>query len=192
MKSSVTVNALKVVAALTMLALFAGCTPKSSLDLKYQPFYMGAKTCSKSVALIKFDDKRDRQELGNKQNEVFFYPAVGQDVSLWVTKAFQTELESAGCKVEYAEKMYDFKSKYVITGVIRNIYLNQNSATNYKVAFKMNIKITKGEGNTFEKDYVANWENTELSINSKAEELLRNGLQDVMKAAVPDFLDQIK
>jgi len=182
--TSKTADCLSLVVSMIVLFAFTGVVYADSetIDLTYRTAGIEPATCSKSVAIITFQDNRTEPWIGESGKGKKFQSRI--PVNEWITRALTDELKSVGCRVEYHDTAGDFDTDVTITGIVEEAFIKQDSWTKYNVNFRLqlfitlgNKKITKTYQNTMTKRTVP-----AFSFNSN---VATESLQDVMREAIP-------
>lgn len=178
--------------ALVLAGVAACAKTDSAVPLLYRSPGLNADYCAKRVAVVKFEDRRKKAQIGDKRGETFFYPQ-GREVAEWISRAAADELSQAGCRVQYHEAMYPFDVDWVVTGAVDQVYIKQTSLIDYDGEMKVRMRLQTPDGRfAFDKDYYVNWAKTTVPSGREKEELLTQLLQDVMREAIPSLTARMK
>ena len=153
-----------------------------TVDLRYESGGLELAPCSKSVAIITFEDNRKNTAIGESGKGKKFHSQ--NSVNEWVTRALYDELKSIGCTVEYHDMMGDFNTDATITGSVEEAYIKQNSWTKYNVNIRLRLDITTGNEKS-SKAFRSSMTKTTVPSFSFNAGVAAESLQNVMREAVP-------
>jgi hypothetical protein len=160
------------------------------VDLEYEPAGIDPAPCSKSVAIVTFEDKRDVEAIGESGKGEKFYSKT--PVNEWISRALYDELRRAGCNAQYHSKMGDYGADFTVAGEVQQAYIKQDSAVKYNVDIVLKVDIYSGGKKIAGKTYNSSMaKNTSPSFSFKTS-VATQMLQDVMREAVPDLQDRLK
>ena len=170
--------------------IIIGCASKATIDLRYHTVGVNIPPCTKSIAVVSFEDKRDSIAVGQKKDGQFLY---GQPfVAEWISQALVKELKMSGCDAAYHEKSADFGTDYVITGEIKETFLRQESISNFAANMKLKIVIHKGKTKVLGKEYSSTLSKSTVPTSGAYSEVLSELLQGMMREVVPDVRENLK
>lgn len=184
---------LSVLGLLAGLALFAGCSANTVVPLRYQPsVQQGAPTCSQSISLVPFADKRaDTITLGSLGDGKRFYAE--NDVAEWVSWAMFEELKARGCDVKYREKSDATSSKgYTVSGSFDTVNVDSGATLMAKAKLRIRVKVEKDGQFVVEQIYTGERENLGLSYVDAAQKVLSSTLQYLLQDAATDVVKATK
>ena len=186
MKSLWTIGLLGVAMAL----MAAGCSSRTNIALDYQPAGVyGEKPCTVSMAVVTFKDGRSRIAIGEAADGALYYGT--PSVSEWVSRAFYDELGQMGCRVEYHDKEYAFDTDYVVTGVIKDVYVTQTSMTAYQSEMRLLIIVKKEGKQVFGKEYLTKYGKAVIPSSTANQEVLNELLQYMMREVFSDIPSEL-
>lgn len=173
------------------LVALAACGPKGQVRLDYLPVALQGVSCSGPVAVVGFADARENQAVAEDRKGRKLFPA--ENVAVWAGRALTDQLSQAGCRAEYHDKAYDFGATPVVAGEVQQAYVRQTGMTTYVADIKLKLKIRRAGQPDLTRDYVGSLERTVVIKDSETyTELLREGLQDVLREAVPALVKDIR
>jgi len=167
-----------------------GFAASSTIDLEYEAAGIEEARCSKSVAVITFEDKRDKKVIGESGKGKKFYGK--NPVNEWVTRALYDELKRTGCKAEYHDKDGNYNTDFTITGVVEKAFIKQKSMTKYQVTMRIYLNINQGGEKVLGKSYVSNLTKTTVPSFSFNNKVATETLQGMMREVVPELHKQLK
>ena len=186
MKATISVGLIILLAFATVI----GCGGKNTVDLRYAPAGINVAPCSKAVSVVELVDKREQTAVGEtKDGDLFFGKT---SVTEWVSKALYDELAKSGCRVEYHEKEYDFDTDYTLVGEIEELFVKQNSLTDYSASMRLKLNVKADGQKVFGKSWATTYSKTAVvspGVNSK---VLTGLLQGLMQEVVPEIRDNLK
>lgn len=191
MKSEMRMVFVAVIAAICLIgAVDTGFAGSDQIDLRYEAAGIEAATCSKSVSIITFEDKREDEAIGVSGRGRRFYGR--NPVNEWVTRALYDELKQTGCKVEYHDTDGDHDTDFTIVDIVEEAFIRQNSMTKYHVTMRLNIRIKQDGKQVLGKTFSSNLEQrTGPSFNFNSGVATRM-LQGMMREVVPELHKQFK
>jgi hypothetical protein len=175
---------------LSFIVVSIGCGGKNIIKLDYSPAGVNLAPCTKSISLVKLTDQRSQEAIGETHDGQLFFSKTFVDE--WVSDALYTELQRAGCRVQYHEKEYDFDTDYTVTGKIQELYAKQVSLAEYNATVGLRIDVKKDGKLVFGKNFVSKVNKKTVpspGINSK---VLTETLQTLMREMVPEIRDNLK
>ena len=175
---------------LGFIVLAVGCGGKNVIQLDYQPAGVNLAPCARSLSLVKLSDQRPQEAIGQTHDGQLFFSKTFVDE--WVSSALYTELQRAGCQVQYHEKEYDFDTDYTVTGQVLELYAKQVSLSEYNATLRLKIDVKKDGKLVLGKNFVSNVNKTTVpspGINSK---VLTETLQTLMREMVPEIRENLK
>jgi|GEM_PF-982532 len=161
-----------------------GFAASETVELRYELAGIEPATCSKSVAIVTFEDHRKNTAIGESGRGKQFLSE--NPVNEWVTRALYEELKSIGCTVENHDTKGNFNTDATITGSVEEAYIKQDSWTKYNVNMRLQMEISIGNekiGKTFRSSMTKRTVPA-FSFNSRVATQM---LQGVMREAVPDL-----
>lgn len=170
--------------------LLIGCAAKSTIDLRYSPTGINLEPCPGSIAVVELTDNRTITAIGETKDGKAFYG--NTSVAGWVSRALHDELNNGGCQVEYHKKEYKFDTDFTLTGVLDEIFVKQNSLSDYSASMKLKIAVTSKGKKVYAKNYTSKLGKTAVpspGVNSK---VLTELLQGMMRELVPELRDGLK
>ena len=156
----------------------------NQIDLLYETAGIDAGSCSKSAAIILFEDKREDLAIGLSNRGRRFYGR--NPVNEWVTRALYDELKQTGCKVEFHDKDGGYDTDFTIVGIVEEAFITQKSMTKYHVTMRLNIRVKKDGKQVMGKTFSSNLEQTtgpSFSFNNRvATRMLQGMMQEIVPA----------
>ena len=190
MKVEKTVYAFVMIGFMLMFAFAGYGAAADTVELGYEPAGIAEAPCSKSIAVVTFEDLRDDPAIGESGKGKQFMSKT--PVNEWVTRALYDELKRSGCKAEYHDKMGDYDTDFVVTGDVEKAYIKQDSATKYNVDISLKLNIFSDGQKVVSKTYRSNMtKRTGPSFSFKSS-VATQMLQDVMRVAVPELQEMSK
>ena len=153
-----------------------------TIDLTDRTAGIEPATCSNSVAISTFQDNRTESWIGESGRGKKFQS--NPPVNEWITRALYDELKSVGCQVEYHDTAGDFGTDAIITGIVEQAYIKQDSWTKYNVDMRLQILITMGN-KKITRTYRSTMTKRTVPGFSFNSNVATESLQDVMRGAVP-------
>ena len=191
MKLKMKMAGMVVTAAILLFGMTgSGMAASDQIELTYDAAGIDEATCTKSVAVVTFEDKRDDVGIGESGKGKKFYSK--NPVNEWVTRALYDELKRTGCKAEYHDKKGDYNTDFTITGVVEDAYIKQKSMTKYHVNMRLNISILKDGKKVLGKTYTSNLDKTTVPSFSFNDKVATQTLQGILSEIVPDLHKQLK
>lgn len=198
MRTSLALAVLTVLATGAILFL-SGCAQTDvAIPLGYAPVAAQPGRCTQRVTIVDFADERPDQRLGDRQGEVFFYPA-GQTPSQWAARALAEELTLSGCLVQRvqgggaAARGAATDADWVITGAVEKAYLKQTSLVDYDGSLRLRLLMERADGRQkFTKDVGVARQVTNLPSGRERTEILTGLMQDAMREAAPFLLEKMR
>ena len=175
------------------MAFLAACSANTVVPLRYQPSApQGVPTCTQSVTLLPFADKRaDTITLGSLGEGKRFYAE--NDVAEWVSWAMFEELKARGCDVKYREKSDAGTGKgYVVSGSFDTINVESGTALMAKASLRLRVKVEKDGKFIIEQIYSGERENLGLTNVDAAQMVLSSTLQYLLQDAASDVVKATK
>jgi hypothetical protein len=165
-----------------MAVLLAGCGSPNTLRLGYEPAPMDVD-CPGSVTVVRFQDSREREAVGVKNDGSSIYSA--KPVNEWVSRAFYDQFQKLGCTMAYQEEDYRPMTDYVVRGEVLDAWIKEESVTDYTASLSMLVKVEKaGEGVVYEEKLNSSVERTVVPGSGKASEILQESLTDLVRPVV--------
>jgi hypothetical protein len=182
----------KLILVMGLAAFLAGCSANSVVPLRYQPSTSGGQTCTQTITLLPFVDKRENTitigSLGEGKN---FYPE--NDVAEWVGWAMFEELKARGCDVRFREKADTSALKgYVVSGSFDTVSVNTGTAMMAKAKLRVRVKVEKDGQFVVEQIYSGERENLGLTYVDAAQKVLASTLQYILQDAATDVVKATK
>lgn len=161
--------------------LLAGCA-SNSVRLLYSPSDPGSLPApsAKQVVVVMFDDKRDNQSLGIRNNGTVF--AASSSVPDWVSRSLGDALFKLGTPVSYAMTMAEAKRAkpaYIVTGVIHEVWLQEQSATSINATIRLTVTMNTERGTVLTETMTASQERKGVLTSSDIENLLVDTLRGI-------------
>jgi len=176
-----------------LVAALAGCSANTVVPLRYQPsVQQGAPTCSQTITLLPFADKRaDTITIGTLSEEKRFYAE--NDVSEWVSWAMFEELKARGCDVRYRDKADAGTPKgYTVSGSFDTVNVTSGHTLMAKANLRLRVKVEKDGQFVIEQIYSGERENLGLTYVDAAQKVLSSTLQYILQDAATDVVKATK
>ncbi len=170
-----------------LLALFlSGCAQNVvSLNYPAPKDTVIAKAGATTVCVVEFADKRDKMDIGQRRDGGSFQAR--NNVAAWVSRAMADELALTGLVVTYADTMAAAKAsgpKYIVTGVINEIWLTENSLTGYSCSLRVTVSLLRSDGSHITKNnYQSMLSKTVIPTSDVPQTMLSEGLVDLLRPA---------
>ncbi|MDP2848786.1 MAG: hypothetical protein Q8O35_11440 [Humidesulfovibrio sp.] len=182
-----------IVGLLAASAFLAACSANTVVPLRYQASApQGAPTCSQSISLLPFADKRaDTITIGTLGEGKRFYAE--NDVSEWVSWAMFEELKARGCDVKYREKSDTAPHKgYTVSGSFDTVSVDSGATLMAKAKLRIRVKVEKDGQFLIEQIYTGERENLGLTYVDAAQKVLSSTLQYLLQDAATDVVKATK
>ncbi|HWR04611.1 MAG TPA: hypothetical protein VN419_11395 [Humidesulfovibrio sp.] len=186
-------KAITVLGLMAALAVLAACSSNTVVPLRYQPSTpQGAPTCSQTITLLPFADKRaDTITIGTLGEGKRFYAE--NDVAEWVSWAMFEELKARGCDVKYREKTDTTPSKgYVVSGSFDTVNVDSGATLMAKAKLRIRVKVEKDGQFVVEQIYTGERENLGLTYVDAAQKVLSSTLLYLLQDAATDVVKATK
>ena len=177
---------LRVLPCLLLFLLLPGCA-QNVVSLDYPPPKEAVvpNAGASTLCVVQFADKRTQLAIGQRRDGGDFQPRT--DVASWVSRAMADELAQVGLSVTYAENMAAAMAshpRYIVTGIINEIWLTENSLTRYTSAMHVTIALLRGEGSHITKNnYQSTFSQTVMPTSDVPQTMLSEGLVDLLRPA---------
>ncbi|CAN2040021.1 putative Lipoprotein [Candidatus Magnetomoraceae bacterium gMMP-15] len=174
------------------IGILEGCAiGNRHVALTYTPVEIQKSGSAKTVAIVKFKDKRYDQKIGVVKNMYGMEMAqvLPQDPNIdgWISNAFERELSSAGYNMQKVLNASDSNAEYVLSGEIRKVFIDMYM--NYNGEIITDVLVKKNGNTILEKSFLGHSKKFALTgTASEYEEVLREALRDLMKKAVPEII----
>jgi hypothetical protein len=179
--------------ALAVSPLFsAGCAlGDRNISLLYDTVASESPGSGKTVAVVKFKEMRQRQEVGEVRNgygmKLAKVYAKDQDVGAWVANALCSELENSGISVNKFEDAAPPSASIVIEGTVPEAYVKMYMTRRGTV--RTHVVVTKAGVTVLDREYAGTSSAlTWVASSGEYESSLKLALQDLMKKLVPDIV----
>lgn len=170
---------------LCALAL-AGCAPKDTVRLLYAPVtpsVLPAPTAPR-VAVVLFEDKRGKQEIGARSKGGSFSAATS--VTEWVSRSLADEISRMGPQVSYAPSIQLAQSArpdYIVTGAVEEVWVKESNPATYSATVRISFNVANRQGSVYSQNLSSSQEKTALPGSGMVEELLTGTLREVLGVA---------
>ena len=190
---------------LALAALFAcmlagttatGCAlGDRKIALRYQPVVEEKVTLDSAVAIVKFQDARKTEEVGEVRNaygmKLAKVWAKNQDAGAWVANAIAEELTRAGCEVAKYNDAAPADARIAITGTVLEVYVKMYLT--YTGTVKVDVSVTKAGVPVLNKEYTGKGGGLAVLLTSgEYEGVLQSAVQDIMKQLIPEIIKAIQ
>lgn len=176
-----------------LAAILAGCSANTVVPLRYQAVApAGGQTCTQSITLLPFADKRsDTITIGTLGEGKNFYAE--NDVAEWISWAMFEELKARGCNVKFREKGDQSAIKgYSVSGSFDTVNVNTGTALMAKAKLRVRVKVEKDGQYVVEQIYSGERENLGLTYVDAAQKVLSSTLQYILQDAATDVVKATK
>ena len=173
------------VALLCALTL-AGCAPKDTVRLLYTPVtpsVLPAPTAPR-VAVVLFEDKRGKQEIGTRSKGGVFSAATS--VPEWISRSLADEISRMGPQVSYAPSIQLAQSArpdYIVTGTVEEVWVKEYNPTTYAATVRISFNVATRQGSVYSQNLSSSQEKTGLPSSGMVEDLLTGTLREVLGVA---------
>lgn len=173
------------VALLCALTL-AGCAPKDTVRLLYTPVtpsVLPAPTAPR-VAVVLFEDKRGKQEIGTRSKGGVFSAATS--VPEWISRSLADEISRMGPQVSYAPSIQLAQSArpdYIVTGTVEEVWVKESNPTTYAATVRISFNVANRQGSVYSQNLSSSQEKTGLPSSGMVEDLLTGTLREVLGVA---------
>ena len=173
------------VALLCALTL-AGCAPKDTVRLLYTPVtpsVLPAPTAPR-VAVVLFEDKRGKQEIGTRSKGGVFSAATS--VPEWISRSLADEISRMGPQVSYAPSIQLAQSArpdYIVTGTVEEVWVKESNPTTYAATVRISFNVANRQGSVYSQNLSSSHEKTGLPSSGMVEDLLTGTLREVLGVA---------
>ena len=173
------------VALLCALTL-AGCAPKDTVRLLYThvtPSVLPAPTAPR-VAVVLFEDKRGKQEIGTRSKGGVFSAATS--VPEWISRSLADEISRMGPQVSYAPSIQLAQSArpdYIVTGTVEEVWVKESNPTTYAATVRISFNVANRQGSVYSQNLSSSQEKTGLPSSGMVEDLLTGTLREVLGVA---------
>ncbi len=182
--------------ALLTVVFVSGCAlGDRKIALRYQPAAAATGGTGQKVAVVKFVDRRDKQEIGEVRNgygmKTAKVYAEGQDVGAWVANALSDELTQAGFAVQKFNDAAPPEVSIAITGFVPEAYIRM--FLQERCTIRANITVQKAGVVLLNKEYQGECKKVAWTASTgEYEAAMQGALQDLMKKSVPEIVAAIK
>lgn len=188
---------LGVLLMLSSAFLLSACGPGNTVRLMYTPPAIGSVLPSPgahTVTVVIFDDQRPQPTvIGTKRDGSSVSP--NTQVADWVARSLSDELARQGLQVSYATSLSQAKAAkpdYIVTGVVREVWLKETNPTQMDVVVRMSINVAGHSGTVFNETLSATQDRQGLPSASAAENLLSEALRNILSPAAQKIAAKIK
>ncbi len=173
-------------AALLCALTLAGCAPKDTVRLLYTPVtpsVLPAPTAPR-VAVVLFEDKRGKQEIGTRSKGGVFSAATS--VPEWISRSLADEISRMGPQVSYAPSIQLAQSArpdYIVTGTVEEVWVKESNPTTYAATVRISFNVANRQGSVYSQNLSSSQEKTGLPSSGMVEDLLTGTLREVLGVA---------
>ena len=173
-------------AALLCALTLAGCAPKDTVRLLYTPVtpsVLPAPTAPR-VAVVLFEDKRGKQEIGTRSKGGAFSAATS--VPEWISRSLADEISRMGPQVSYAPSIQLAQSArpdYIVTGTVEEVWVKESNPTTYAATVRISFNVANRQGSVYSQNLSSSQEKTGLPSSGMVEDLLTGTLREVLGVA---------
>lgn len=173
-------------AALLCALTLAGCAPKDTVRLVYAPVtpaVLPAPTAPR-VAVVLFEDKRAKQEIGTRSKGGTFSAATS--VPEWVSRSLADEISRMGPQVSYAPSIQLAQSArpdYIVTGSVEEVWVRESNPATYSALVRVSFNVANRQGSVYSQNLSSSQEKTGLPSSGMVEDLLTATLREVLGVA---------
>jgi hypothetical protein len=136
------------------------------------------------VAVVLFEDQRDRFDLGVRKDGSAFQP--GSGIVEWVSQSLADELTRKGVQVSIASSFQQAQASHpdhIITGVVERVWLEEKNLSTYDATIRIQVRIQSESKPLITKNFAAQQEKTGVPGAKLAEDTLSGTLKDVLSGA---------
>ena len=173
-------------AALLCALTLAGCAPKDTVRLLYTPVtpsVLPAPTAPR-VAVVLFEDKRGKQEIGTRSKGGVFSAATSEPE--WISRSLADEISRMGPQVSYAPSIQLAQSArpdYIVTGTVEEVWVKESNPTTYAATVRISFNVANRQGSVYSQNLSSSQEKTGLPSSGMVEDLLTGTLREVLGVA---------
>ncbi len=173
-------------AVLLCALTLVGCAPKDTVRLLYAPVtpsVLPAPTAPR-VAVVLFEDKRGKQEIGTRSRGRTFSAATS--VPEWISRSLADEISRMGPQVSYAPSIQLAQSArpdYIVTGTVEEVWVKESNPTTYAATVRISFNVANRQGLVYSQNLSSSQEKTGLPNSGMVEELLTSTLREVLGVA---------
>ena len=173
-------------AALLCALTLAGCAPKDTVRLLYTPVtpsVLPAPTAPR-VAVVLFEDKRGKQEIGTRSKGGVFSAATS--VPEWISRSLADEISRMGPQVSYAPSIQLAQSArpdYIVTGTVEEVWVKESNPTTYAATVRISFNVANRQGSVYSQNLSSSQEKTGLPSSGMVEDLLTGTKREVLGVA---------
>lgn len=163
-----------------------GCAPKDTVRLLYTPVtpsVLPAPTAPR-VAVVLFEDKRGKQEIGTRSKGGVFSAATS--VPEWISRSLADEISRMGPQVSYAPSIQLAQSArpdYIVTGTVEEVWVKESNPTTYAATVRISFNVANRQGSVYSQNLSSSQEKTGLPSSGMVEDLLTGTLREVLGVA---------
>lgn len=170
-------------AALLLVVPLVACGPGNTVRLIYSPAgeALLPQPTAPRATVVMFEDQRPQQAVGVLRDGSSIAP--GSTVADWVSRSLGDELARLGPQVSYSPTLVGAQSAhspYIISGVVREVWLKENSPTAMTAAVRISVTLTGPKGVVYSENLSSTQERKGISSPAAAESLLADTLRDVL------------
>lgn len=180
---------------LSALALLSACGPSNNVRLIYNTNTSAVLPLpgSPNVTVVMFTDQRTRQYIGERKDGSVF--TASSTVSDWFSRSLADELGRQGVQVSFAPTMEQARAAnpaYIVTGEIKDIWLQENSSTKVQASIRATVKLSNKKGVVYSENLSSSQERQFLPSTSAIETLLSDTLHDLLVPASKKIQSQLR
>lgn len=179
--------------AMFVAAALLGCSKRTIVKLEYEPIGINATACPGSIAVYPLENGRMTSIVGNDYSQDSYSTYDSQ--SDWVTDALLEELNKAGCAAQLSGNPKPDWANFVVTGKIKDIFVKQESLSEFKTTMKVRFEIYQKGHNIFKDTMVVKTRNTTFPVllaDETIQKSLSQGLEELMRIAIPKLVRMMK
>ncbi len=180
--------------SLVFMLMLSACGPSDTVRLTYpekDSSVLPAPSAA-TVAIVLFADKRPHTHLGMRKNNTTFASTVA--VPEWISRSFADALSRHGLQVSYAESV-DVARKanpqYIVTGTVNQAELQEISITELRSTIQVDVVLSNASGRILTESLSTSQNVTGIIVESTAEKLLRQTVQELIKPGVQKITQTI-
>ncbi len=179
---------------MAFMLMLTACGPNDTVRLTYpekDSSVLPAPSAA-TVAVVLFTDKRPHAHLGVRRNNTTFASTVA--VPEWISRSFADALSRHGLQVSYAESVdvaRKAQPQYIVTGTVNLAELQEISITELRSTMQVDVILSNSQGRLINESLSASQNITGIIIESTAEKLLRQTVQELIKPGVQKITQTI-
>lgn len=180
---------------LAVFGMLTACGPSNNVRLLYNPSTASVlpQPQAPHVAVVMFEDQRPHQMIGERKDGSVFTST--STVTDWISRSLADELSRQGMQVSYATTMAQAQSgnpEYIVTGIVTDVWLKENSATNVTATIRATVKLANRKGVIYSENLTASQDKQFIPSASAVESVLAETLRDLLVPAAKKLESKIQ